>query len=392
MDQRSHVIHGRSGRVWLAVVGVLGFVLGVAWLVTRPQDEAHALNPEAQAPLQEPHDSPVEIVDGHETRSVPLADEPESPLIAEGEASEDEYEEWNDHSWHELVTSHPPTELAGLVLRGKSPIADARIRLWGDVIGERPRGWGHDTPGARETRSNAYGSFLFTGLPAGTYAVRADDGDESMEVQQIKLEDNKKEPTVLVLFGRGTIEGSVHSDDGLALPGILVRIHGIGPLPSRSVFQHTDSDGKFRFTGLSSGRFHVIAEGRTDEKWVSNDQRMIRLEVEGYADVRFGNPEPPATVSARIVPHDPNEEHDRISLVHSERGDELRTQLDKAGGFEIQLAPGTWEVYERDGLFRGKWVGSMEVTAPRCDVTIRRAGAGKPIRGASETSAGQGSK
>jgi Carboxypeptidase regulatory-like domain len=143
--------------------------------------------------------------------------------------------------------------VTGAVVSAGSRVPGARVRLGGEG-------------GKRETLSDDAGQFVFHGLGAGPYLVRATrDGLVSATVRQVAPDEpGAARPTPLRLeLGAGlAVAGVVVDDRGSAVAGAEVRVEADGagdledPLAETRV---TTPDGRFRVEPLPPGRVRVTA-------------------------------------------------------------------------------------------------------------------------------------
>ena len=140
-------------------------------------------------------------------------------------------------------------EIAGTVTSGGAPVAGARV-----VIG------GENLAPSRETTSNGNGGFLFGGLGAGAYVLRAARGGEVSRVSSEVIVDRSGErpPVVRLDLGPGwMISGRVLDDSGRALSAAEVRVDalpGEDPLPE---LVRPDARGNWRAGPLPAGEYRL---------------------------------------------------------------------------------------------------------------------------------------
>ena len=245
----------------------------------------------------------------------------------------------------EVAPWNPAGEpLRGRVFRGRVPLPGARVRIWGEPIGERLGGRGSDDAGALEAKTDDAGGFTFD-VPDGEYVLCAESEGDTIESPSIGFRAEDSQRTVLLLFGSARVEGRVLTDEGTPLPQLPVRLYGLGPEPSRFAFVDTDAQGSFAFTGLVAGRYGVAVERSTD--FDPRDDRKVRLERGGRAEVIFGFASPPVTWEGRIVDGHGDSLPGRrtLLLVEPVRRDEYRLFVEDTGAFRLLLPEGPWDVY-----------------------------------------------
>jgi hypothetical protein len=117
----------------------------------------------------------------------------------------------------------------------------------------------------RETRTGVDGQYELLGVPAGKYQIAAHlDADlmQSFTIRQVEIPDARacaQEDFWTSI--NGSIEGRVLQEDGSPAPYVPVQVTGAGTdLDARwfpNVMASTDSDGFYRFEGLSPGRYLI---------------------------------------------------------------------------------------------------------------------------------------
>ncbi|HEX4403635.1 MAG TPA: carboxypeptidase-like regulatory domain-containing protein, partial [Polyangia bacterium] len=155
------------------------------------------------------------------------------------------------------VPGAPPTvrlagqgrALSGNVAASGAPTAGARVRL-GDVEGGP----------ARETLSDREGHFVFHGLGAGVYSLRATRGNLASPILRgVATDGAPGRAAPLLALGPGLgVEGQIVDDGGRGAPEADVRAESTpdDPLAEAAV---TSSDGHFRLGPLPPGRYRLVA-------------------------------------------------------------------------------------------------------------------------------------
>jgi protocatechuate 3,4-dioxygenase beta subunit len=139
--------------------------------------------------------------------------------------------------------------LTGFVTAGGVPAGDARV-----VIG------GENLAPSRETQTRGDGSFLFSGLGAGGYVLRATrGGDVSRPSPEVLLDKSGDRPPVvrLALAPGWMLSGRVIDDQGRPLPTAEVRVDalpGEDPLPE---LVRPDLAGSWRAGPLNAGEYRL---------------------------------------------------------------------------------------------------------------------------------------
>jgi hypothetical protein len=139
--------------------------------------------------------------------------------------------------------------LSGSVVASGVPTAGARVRL-GDVEGGP----------ARETLSDREGHFVFHGLGAGIYSLRATRGNLASPILRGVSTDGApgRRPARLELGPGLGVEGQVGDDGGHGAPDADVRAEATpdDPLADAAV---TAADGHFRLGPLPPGSYRLVA-------------------------------------------------------------------------------------------------------------------------------------
>jgi protocatechuate 3,4-dioxygenase beta subunit len=139
--------------------------------------------------------------------------------------------------------------ITGVVTAGGVPVGGARVVIGGENL----------TP-SRETQTRADGRFLFGGLGAGGYVLRAVRGGEvSRPSLEVMLDHSGDRPPVVKLqLAQGwMISGRVVDDEGRPLPSAEVRVEalpGDDPLPE---IVRPDSHGNWRAGPLPAGEYRL---------------------------------------------------------------------------------------------------------------------------------------
>jgi hypothetical protein len=135
--------------------------------------------------------------------------------------------------------------LSGEVVAEGGPVRGARVRLGGEGRGLE-----------RETVSDEAGRFVFHGLGAGAYALRATRG---LLASPVASGVSATSPPVRLTLGPGLgLEGVVVDDGGRGLPGAEVRAEATPDDPlAESVA--SGPDGRFRLGPLPPGRLRLVA-------------------------------------------------------------------------------------------------------------------------------------
>jgi hypothetical protein len=143
--------------------------------------------------------------------------------------------------------------IAGRVESAGAPVADAAVMLGAEAGGP-----------VRQTRTRADGAFVFAGLGAGAYALRAVHGQLTSQVAQgIEASGAGARPPLRLILEPGQrITGRVIDDGGAGLRGVEVRAEvaalapGEDPLPALG---RTDSAAAFTIGPLLSGSYRLTA-------------------------------------------------------------------------------------------------------------------------------------
>lgn len=288
----------------------------------------------------------------------PLAVGTEPAPPAAPEAGADEY--W----WDGLRQPSEAGAIDVLVLRGRAPVAGARVRRFPAAVAARGS-WDDATATVEEQRTDAQGRARFAGVDDGDWVLRADAGGEHV----VRTLVAPGRATVLLLFGTARIDGRVGDAAGVPLPGLQVCISGIGPQPSRVAFATTDRDGAFAATGLAEGRYHVQVRGASP----ALEEHMVELAAGEAAQVCFGRALPLARWRGRLVDAAgaPVFGVRALFVQHEEQRDERGLVVDADGSFAIDLQPGSWRVFARRGLHHGELLDAVAVPAGGARADVR---------------------
>lgn len=146
-------------------------------------------------------------------------------------------------------------------------------------------------------RTNADGSFEFTGVPKGTLTLRATAGDNFFgssrtAVREVVIPEGQNEVSTEILFEDGlTITGTV-TRRGAPVAGARVSAFMSGT--GRQAGTRADESGAFRLVGLEAGRVNVTAFAENFESQVS---QIVELKSDTTVDLVI----PTARLSGTVV-------------------------------------------------------------------------------------------
>jgi protocatechuate 3,4-dioxygenase beta subunit len=228
----------------------------------------------------------------------------------------------------------PSPRLAGTVVDGKgAPVPGAEVRLLG---------WSGKVQDLREqarTRASTDGTFLFSGLPAGTYDLLAMAPGFAPERLSVPVSESAVLVRLVLRPGR-TVTGLVV--DGLGVPVAGARIEltrvrttSMLPLDGEQGFYHaaTGADGRFELPGVPAGQF------------------KMEVRAEGFAPLNSPGPHLPAGEEGRAD----------LGTLTLERGAALTGQVSDSAGkpvpdaevwlvpYEIRNSDLDWSDYYRKG-------------------------------------------
>lgn len=217
--------------------------------------------------------------------------------------------------------------------------------------------------GAASTRTNQYGTFEFSGLPAGSYVVTASrTGFPSWEYGQkrwkaagtpVTVDANAAAVLSIALPRFGAILGTVFDENDVGLPEHdVVAYRASRPLQVASRAR-TDDRGRYRLSGLEPGRYWVRTAAKLYEEggYVPTFHlETARLDEALVVDVELDHESPEVnvrpfpgrlfTLTGQVIP--PTQTN--VSLI-SDTGVET-TVSDSAGSFQFNaLASGEYELY-----------------------------------------------
>lgn len=120
--------------------------------------------------------------------------------------------------------------------------------------------------------ADSTGQFLFAGLPAGTYLLRAE--RRGFAVARFGEKPSARSGTPIVLAADasytadlrlrklGVITGEVHDENRVGLAEFEVGVYRAGVPPRFVSSAYTDDRGRYRISGLEPGVYHVRSEAR----------------------------------------------------------------------------------------------------------------------------------
>ncbi|MBI1851614.1 MAG: sigma-70 family RNA polymerase sigma factor [Planctomycetes bacterium] len=205
-----------------------------------------------------------------------------------------------------VVYDFPPTEASESITDFGDLVLRAASDIGGHVVDETGQGipnahvviigWNEDrfrwSPpnepfqfanpyvGVREGRTDDLGRFQFGDLTHGEYRLEAElVGGPGRATQTVKIGIHESRRDVTLVLPRGlAIEGRVTDAHGNVVPLVQVQLQKDVARPMRSTVAAamTDVDGAFRFTGLETGRYALVAY-RYPSGDVPSDQRVASI-------------------------------------------------------------------------------------------------------------------
>ncbi|MGC8723450.1 MAG: carboxypeptidase regulatory-like domain-containing protein [Acidobacteriota bacterium] len=107
------------------------------------------------------------------------------------------------------------------------------------------------------------GTFAFTGVPEGSYVLKARCGGLSSRPKRVQVEDRDADAGVLILERSGNVSGRLLSRRGTHFAGwrLFLKIQSYEPTAPLAV---ADADGTFAFGAVAPGPYRLEAYGPTD--------------------------------------------------------------------------------------------------------------------------------
>jgi hypothetical protein len=144
----------------------------------------------------------------------------------------------------------------------------------------------------QECRTEADGTFLFTGLAPGTYTLLSQlSGNASRPSEpSVRVEEGEDRDGIEIVFTRGfALDGVLLDARNARVPFVLVEVRAEPPAPQRRAAL-VSQDGSFRFAGLGPGRYTLTAQplpstGEQFEKRTLLPATLSGVEA-GRSDVR----------------------------------------------------------------------------------------------------------
>ena len=202
------------------------------------------------------------------------------------------------------------------------------------------------------TRTNADGSFEFTGVPRGSLTLRATAGDLVFGSSHTAIRE------VAIPAGQNEVQTEIVFEDGLAISGTVTRrgtpvsgarVSAFMTGAGRQASGRTDENGAFRITGLEPGRVNISAFAET---FSSQASRIVELASDMTVDLVIPTAKLLGTVldAASSLPLESTVELQRTVPASSGSGGQMRLSAttDSSGRFAFDdLEPVDYRVTAR---------------------------------------------
>jgi 5-hydroxyisourate hydrolase-like protein (transthyretin family) len=133
--------------------------------------------------------------------------------------------------------------------------------------------------------TNQDGEYEFPLVTVGSYRLDASDAAGNRGTTTVAIVGGQQLAQDIVFLGRGTVRGIVKTAGGDAVPGAALTFSSTSLFGTTSVTRTSDNDGKFAFTGVFVGTFHVTAsraatgEAGTASGAIAADQGVADITV-----------------------------------------------------------------------------------------------------------------
>ena len=300
-------------------------------------------------------------------------------------------------SWSLLVTAagFQQAEKSGIVIEAGSTPEPLRIQLarGSSVVGTVTGGEGQPladvlvrlNPGGELRRpsfvaslvtTKSDGSYRLEGLPSGRHVLSFEHGHHRRAVRDVEVGPDEVRLDVTLEPGL-EIVGRVVDGEGMPIPGVAVAARPATVVDRASTFRaymerkETDSEGRFRITGLEPGSYRVEAKKRGFATAYS--ESPIRIETTSIEGIELWLGPGGAIVGRVLGLSFDQRSRAQLFVTRIDQagvGDSLMANIDHDGRFRIEnVAAGRWQIIATagDSRIRRQTVtlsqGSGEVTA-----------------------------
>lgn len=218
----------------------------------------------------------------------------------------------------------------GRVVADTGPVAGARVVAVASAMEDDWRHLVKRAPTA-ETTTDARGAFRLGGLAPGPWSVAANaTGFLQASAYQLGLRAGQRYPVELRLVRAAAVEGAVVDEGGHPVADALV-----GDRFSRT---RSGTDGRYRLSDLGPGERTFSAR-----RGANVARGVVELAAGRVARLDFTLPAP-GTLAGTISTHAGAPVAARVRVLQGLNADNPNVVADRAGRYELHLAPGAYEV------------------------------------------------
>ena len=207
---------------------------------------------------------------------------------------------------------YPEEVPSGRLESSRASVIEAGGAIRGIVIGPDGRAVGgafvamlRDGDGARETSTDAQGTFEFVGLPSGTYRVTAGKWGTALSMRDrgmvVSIRERQRIDSFHIVMQRLlAVMGSVLDEYGEPVEGLLVQVARLRPVAGRSMLEmgggsdnlprRTDDRGRFRVSGVPPGDCFVVVSEVPPQLGGTSPENSLRVYYPGTPSIREALP------------------------------------------------------------------------------------------------------
>lgn len=238
--------------------------------------------------------------------------------------------------------------LVGRVVRDGAPVAGATVTLLNPPANLAPAGGAPDAAG-HTVRADAGGAFAIGPMPPGTYRVRATADGAASPITTVAL-DEKTAPIELALAPSPVLFGALTGPDGQPVKRATLFVIDASGAPGMNN-PGQGRDGRYELTLPGEGTWQVAFSVDNTALVMTRTVSVVagqRLQL----DINFGGR---VTLAGRLLANGAPAEGNMAVLLRSTEGEEvLASPMDSRGAYEVQLSPGSYQL----------WMAAGAVTAP----------------------------